>query len=209
MNRDEVKELLKKRDRLFKSYQELESIVRNAENLSNSMINDIGNARTNINNALDDIDNQLLKYVKESPVGEWLLQIKGITPDLAAALLAYFDIKNKECANQFISYSGIDNYDNKPHNNDVRNIIDKIGCNFRIEPESLYGRLYKDKIIELLNGENEIPLFTIKIRAIRHMQKTFVAHLFDKMYIEEHGRLPERHNNDDLLIIEPEVPYTK
>lgn len=48
-----------------------------------------------------------------SEVGRWLLQIKGIGPTLASALLAYFDVEGIEYATHFISYAGL-NDNNRP-----------------------------------------------------------------------------------------------
>ena len=50
---------------------------------------------------------------KNSEVGRWLLQIKGIGPVLAAGCLAYFDIEGRNYATQFISYAGL-NDNNRP-----------------------------------------------------------------------------------------------
>ena len=55
---------------------------------------------------------KILKLVVESDVvGNWLLQIIGIGPVLAAGCLAYFNIEGKEYATQFMSYAGLN--DNK------------------------------------------------------------------------------------------------
>lgn len=208
MNRNEVKQLLRRRDSLLEIYNKLDNDSNNINN-SLSTINLSNNNRNSISNIIYNIDKQLLEYVKESRVGEWLLQIKGITPDIAAGLLAYFDITGKDCAAQFIKYAGSDNYNN-PHNNYLRAIMNKISDNFKITSESLYGRLNEDKFIELLNGEDEITLQTAHLRADRYMRKVFISHLFEEMYREEHdGKLPERYNDSYSIIIEPEVSYTK
>ena len=57
----------------------------------------------------------------------------------------------------------------------------------------------------------EISKVTATIRADRHMIKVFLSHLFEEMFREEHnGKLPKRSsNNENVVIIEPEVPYTQ
>lgn len=206
VNKHEVKQLLKRRDELLEVHYKLEN---GSDDKNNSSTNSIyKHSRNTINNTLLNIDKWLLGYVEDDPVGRWLLQIKGITPDLAAGLLAYFNIKDKECAAQFIKYSGSDNRNN-PHNNNVRSIMDKIRDNFKSEPESWYGRLNEDKFIELLNNGSNMEPMTARIRADRYMIKVFISHLFEEMYREEHcGQLPSRYYGDSV-IIEPEVPYTK
>lgn len=54
-----------------------------------------------------DICNTLEMVCQNDEVGNWLLQIKGIGPVLAAGLLSFFDVTDKEYASQFISYSGL------------------------------------------------------------------------------------------------------
>lgn len=205
MNRDEVKDLLKTREEELKKYSESQIKANNANN-SLETINIYKRDCYNKDILINDIDKQLLNYVKESPVGEWLLKIKGITPDLAAGLLAYFDIRNKECATQFIRYSGADNC-NKPHNNDVRYIINKISDNFATEPDSYYYKIYKEKLIELIN--NKIDLNIACLRAGRYMRKTFVSHVFEEMYREAHNGEEPIRSITDAINIEPEIPYTK
>lgn len=208
MNKTEVKNLLKRRYSLLDLHCKFDGDI-NDKNNSKSVINIYKNSRNSINMSLLDIDLQLLDYVKESNVGQWLLQIKGMKPDLAAGLLAYFNVKNKERSAQFIKYAGVDNYNN-PHNSTVESIMDMIKDNFKSESGSLYGKLNDDKFIELLNEEPNISLLTARIRADRYMKKIFISHLFEEMYREYHdGKLPDRHNDNDCIIIEPEVPYTK
>lgn len=206
MNKAEVKKLLRRRESLVDLHEKLYQDSKN--NISNGIGNTYKSTRNSINNTILNMDKALLKYDKESPVGIWLLQIKGITPDLAAGLLAYFNVKGKDCAAQFIKYSGTDNYSH-PHNATVRKMMGRIKDNFKSEPESLYGRLNEDKFIELLNSDEEISLTTAHLRADRYMRKVFISHLFEEMYREEYdGKLPDRYNSD-RIIIEPEIPYTK
>ena len=208
MDKNEVKTLLKRRDSLLGLCKDL-SIDSNDESNTVTVNGIYRNTHIAMSKAVSDIDKQLLRYCKDSPVGGWLLQIKGITPDIAAGLLAYFDIRNKTCAAQFIRYSGVDNFKD-PHNNNVRQLMERLKNNFKSNPESLYGKLNKDKFDELINGDDEISQETAHIRADRYMRKIFISHLFEEMYREEHnGSLPDRYNDNDRVIIEPEVPYTR
>jgi len=50
---------------------------------------------------------------------------------------------------------------------------------------------------------------TAHIRADRYTRKIFLSHLFEEMYRVEYNTLPERYNDANCIIIEPEVPYTK
>lgn len=207
MTKNEIKNLLRRRESLMDLYKEL---IRDSEiNTLEDADNVYKSSRDNIGLTINIIDEELLKYVQENPVGKWLLQIKGITTDIAAGLLAYFSVKGKECAAQFISYAGSDNINN-PHSNSVRKIIDKFENNFKLEDEncSLYKKLNKEKFLELMN--EDIYITTAHIRADRYTRKIFLSHLFEEMYREEHdGALPERYNDNERVFIEPEVPYTK
>lgn len=51
--------------------------------------------------------------VNISPVGQWLMQVKGVGPVIAAGIIAYLDVRDKQYASQFISYAGL-NDNNRP-----------------------------------------------------------------------------------------------
>ena len=86
------------------------------------------------------LDEELLEYVNKYATGSWLMLIRGMTVDIAAGILIYFDIKGKECAAQFIKYAGADN--NKfQHNSNLRILLNNLMENFKNTPESLYGRI--------------------------------------------------------------------
>jgi hypothetical protein len=58
--------------------------------------------------------NKILEMVVETrPEGRWLTQIKGIGAVLAAGLIGYLDITDKQYSSQFISYAGL-NDNNRP-----------------------------------------------------------------------------------------------
>ena len=198
----EAKNLLKRRYELLVALQQLENNCKHSEKVN--IIYE--NGKENISNTINDIDKELLIYSKSSPVGEWLLQIKGMLPYMAATLLSYFNIDGKECAAQFISYAGVDTM-HKPHA-DIGSTLNLIRDSFKKHPDSLYKKVYRDKYIELL--DNKLEVDTARFRANRYMLKTFISHLFEEMYRESHnGELPVRYNDGDAFVIEPEVPYTK
>ena len=188
----EIKKILKRREKL------LELVIASNGDISkrNSEL---------LNSMLADIDNELSEYVK-TPVGEWLLQIKGVTISTAAGLLAYFDIKGKTRAAQFIKYSGADNSGNS-YSTAVRKIMNQLSEELK-EARGLYYKLNDDKFFELL--AQKVSVTTAHIRADRYMKKVFISHLFEEMYREEHkGELPERYNDESCIIIPPEVQYTR
>ena len=55
----------------------------------------------------------LLKVAESREEGRWLLGIRGVGPALSAGCLAYFDVKGRQYATQFISYAGL-NDNNRP-----------------------------------------------------------------------------------------------
>jgi len=61
---------------------------------------------------------------------KWLLRFNGMTTDIAAGLLIYFDIRGKECAAQFIKYAGADSYKHH-HNSNLRILVNKLMDNFK------------------------------------------------------------------------------
>lgn len=205
MNKAEIRNLLKRREELSDICAKMQEDCMDNNNSpeTNTIYRD---SLHGILCSIYSIDNQLKEYVERNPVGSWLLQIRGMSQHNAAGLLAYFNIEGKDCAAQFIKYSGADNC-NSPHNNNVRSIMDEISTNFKSEIGSLYGKLYEDKLFELLGKDLELSL--AKLRADRFMRKVFISHLFEEMYREKYNTLPNRHTDTNRLIIEPEVPYTR
>ena len=206
MRKTEVKKLLKRRDELLHTHEQLNDSCGDVDNTE--LIDGIyKNTRNEISDILFNIDIELLEYAKESNVGQWLLKIKGITPHLAAGLLAYFDVKGKECAAQFIRFAGIDD-SSKPYNDNVGKIMCDIKNNLTNQEDGLYKELAHNKFTELI--KSGIELHTAYNRSNRYMLKIFIGHLFEEMYREEYnGELPLRYNDSDKIIIKPEVPYTK
>lgn len=200
ITKTEVKNLLKRRSELLFSHDQLKNNLY-YEGLSNIY----KSGRNDISSILYKIDTTLVEYVNRNEVGKWLMQIRGMDLHTAASLIAYFDITDKECAAQFISYAGLDG--KKPHS-DIGKILHMLKSNF-INEDNYYYKLSVKKATSLIVNEKVDP-DTALIRAERYMMKLFISHLFEEMYRVEHdGELPERYNDIDNLIIEPEIPYTK
>ena len=151
----------------------------------------------NIDIIIYDIDIELDKFVNNSNIGKWLLQIKGMSVDIVAGILAYFSVDEIDCAAQFISFVGL--YDNnKPHNKTAREFINMAVSNFiSLKDESYYYKI----MCKSFNEINE--------RAINYISKIFVAHIFEKMYLEAHHHPPEKDGRDGNYVVEPEIPYTR
>lgn len=97
----------------------------------------------------------LKNYAENHPVGRWMLSITGVGPVIAAAMLAYIDIKKCKAAGSIWAYAGIDG----PRK--VRTAGKKITWNpkFRVvcwklgqsfvkvsnRPNDVYGKLYREK----------------------------------------------------------------
>jgi hypothetical protein len=206
MEKKEIKNLLKRREELIYMHEQFNDSCDESkpENINNIYLD----GRKNASSLIYDIDLQLIKYIENDPVGYWLLHIKGMTVDIAAGLLVYFDIYAKDCAAQFIRFAGVDNK-SKPHNKNAYDLIYRLTERFNKNSSSLYHKLEKDKYNELIET-GDIEKDIAEVRARRFIMKVFVSHLFEEMYREAHnGELPARYEYEDSIIIEPEVPYTK
>ena len=207
MNKNDVRVLLKTRDSILTLKAKFENLIIK-ENTEIELTHIYRQGVSDMNRLICELDKKCLDWCNTYFVGRWLLQINGMTPYLAAGLLAYFDVSGKECAAQFIKYSGVSDIC-VPHSKNVQEIVFKLKDRFLQSPDSLYNQLREKKYNELLK-DFTVDISKIDLRADRYMLKTFLAHLFEEMYREEHnGMPPERHTYDNLKIIEPEVPYTR
>lgn len=207
MDRYEIKKILKTRNNMIEMCERIKDDMSIAIE-SDEIISIYDNAVSGLGESIDKIDAILLNYCESSPVGIWLLKIKGMTIDIAAGLLAYYDVRDKECAAQFIQYAGVSNI-NQAHNDEVRKILDRLNDNFQKDLKSFYASLRWAKYNEWMQSgeENKVKAH---IKADRYVLKVFLSHLFEEMFREEHnGMLPKRNSNSNSIIIEPEVPYTK
>jgi hypothetical protein len=90
---------------------EIDTDANNIANEVNTIVLDWVNANCIV------IENGIKKALEllcsQDEVGRWLMNIVGIGPVLAAGIMAYFDVTDKEYATQFISYAGLNN-NNRP-----------------------------------------------------------------------------------------------
>jgi hypothetical protein len=202
MEKSEIKNLLSRRGELAYIHDQFDkSCIQDTSN------NIYTGSKDSITSIIYNIDIELMKYIKSDPVGNWIYKIKGMTPDIAAGLLVYFNAEGKDCAAQFIRYCGIDNR-SLAHNENARAIVNKAVDNFINCEDSMYGKLKQQKCDELI--DKGVDKIYADIRSRRFISKLFVSHLFEEMYRELHdGELPKRYDYQDTVIIEPEVKYTK
>ena len=207
MTRYEVKKILKTRNEMKEICEQMKDDV-SIEVETESLINIYDKSISSLEDSIEKIDILLLAYCEASPVGVWLLKIKGMTLDIAAGLLAYYDVKNKECAAQFIQYAGVGNT-SQAHNSEVRKILDRLNVNFQKDENSYYANLRHKKYKEWLQNK-DVDKAKASLKADRYVLKLFVSHLFEEMFREEHnGMLPKRNYDSESVLIEPEVPYTR
>ena len=93
-------------------------------------------------------------YVKNHPIGQWLNQISGIGPVIAAGLLAHIDITKAPTVGHIWSFAGLDpkrkweKGQKRPWNAELKTLCWKIGqsfvkvCN---KENDIYGKLYKER----------------------------------------------------------------
>ena len=181
--------------------------------------------------------NELLKAIcLSSSVGQWLLEIKGMTPYLAAMCISLFNVSGKEYALQFLNYCGLSGQSTN-FNKKAKAIIEKIGNilsyngdryksifneRLAIENEKNRAGSYSDLAEHYIKNENTsasdvfsfyskgmLPPEHIRHKAKIWMEKIFVSHLFTEMYYSKYHKLPkkEREGGENIRYSEPEVPY--
>ena len=158
----------------------------------------------------EEIKNLIEEILLSSPVGKWLMSIKGMQPTLAAELIVRLNVDGKECATQFLNYCGINN--NTNYNQQLKAVVDRLGFIFAEynANDSLYHDLYKTRLDYefTYNSDNVESLEHIYSKTRRWVEKIFICHLFTEMYYAEYGTIPERRGNRTELDI-PEVDYIK
>lgn len=90
--------------------EQIRSIEKENNNINTEVLDFI---LTNVIILEKNISNSLELFCKATEEGRWLLSITGIGPVLAAGLLGYLDVTDKQYASQFISYAGL-NDNNRP-----------------------------------------------------------------------------------------------
>lgn len=105
-------------------------------------------------NLENEIKNWLDKYSMSTPLGQWLRDIDGIGPVIAAGMLAYFDITKADYASSYQEYAGLSPKQVKKAgqkinwNPLVKTLCWKLGESFvkvSNKPTAKYGLLYKQR----------------------------------------------------------------
>lgn len=106
---------------LVDTYYQLQQHRIGMENQIRSIVQGYGEGKINpaivwvkesFKNDETQIKKMLHEYAKGTPVGRWLLDINGIGPVYAAALISYFDITRVNHQTQFWSYAGLNDNNN-------------------------------------------------------------------------------------------------
>jgi hypothetical protein len=96
----------------------------------------------------------LKAWVNAQPIGQWLMQVMGIGPILAAGLISHVDIHKARTAGAIWRFAGLDpsivwgKGEKRPYNADLKVLCWKIGESFvkvHNRPQSVYGRLYTER----------------------------------------------------------------
>lgn len=96
----------------------------------------------------------LAQYVKNHPVGQWLLSITGIGPILAAGFLTHIDITRAPTAGHIWAYAGLDptkswgKGEKRPWNASLKLLAYKAGESFvktKSRDGAFYGRIYDER----------------------------------------------------------------
>lgn len=119
--------------------------------------------------------------VQNHPVGQWLLQIKGIGPVLAGGLIGYFDVTNKEYASQFMSYAGL-NDNNRPW----------------------LGKKKSEEIVNEIVGKSKTITDDMVVEIAARTQWSY-KYLLGRAYDQEKGKWKK----DKLIAACAVVPYNK
>lgn len=138
----------------------------------------------NMRNQEAQIKKMLEKYVDSLPVGRWALATKGIGPILAAGCLSYFDINKVNHYGQFLSYCGLNDYNNpwlgtekaKKLANDIYNELKEadelVECNVSVE----YGKKVLSKLSKCDNyGAGKIAEYCSKDKKMMELYNDLMA----------------------------------
>ena len=138
-------------------------------------------------------------YVENHPVGQWLINITGIGPVIAAGLLAHIDIEKSPTVGHIWAFAGLDptrvwaKGQKRPHNATLKVICWKAGesfvknCN---REDCFYGEIYKRRKEQEIrkNEAGEFAEQAASILAKRKYNKDTDAY---KAYVA--GKLPPAH----------------
>jgi len=151
----------------------------------------------------DMLENQMKSilgnYAKNHPIGEWLLDVTGIGPVIAAGLLAHIDITQCPTAGHIWSYAGL-NPDKKwekktkrPWNASLKTLCWKMGESFvkvSNNENDVYGKLYKQRK-EYEQKKNEAGEYAEQARI--KLETTKIGKDTDAYKSYSIGKLPPAH----------------
>jgi len=135
-------------------------------------------------------------YSAAHPVGEWMREIDGIGPIIAAGLLAHIDITKAPTVGHIWRFAGLDpttkwgKGEKRPHNAALKTLCWKIGESFvkvKGKETDFYGKIYAARR-ELEGARNDACAFAEQAKAIVVARPT---HAQAKTYKE--GKLPDGH----------------
>jgi len=141
----------------------------------------------------------LKSYADAHPTGEWLQEIDGIGPIIAAGLLAHIDITKSPTVGHIWRFAGLDptskweKGQKRPWNAALKTLCWKIGESFvkvSNKDTAFYGRLYKERK-ELEIQRNEAGAFAEQAKAAIEKKKIGKDTEAYKAYSV--GRLPPAH----------------
>lgn len=96
----------------------------------------------------------LQEYAKSTPVGRWLLDTKGIGPVLAAGCLSNFDISKTQHYAQFLSFCGLNDYNNPWLGKELAGkITNKIYTELRKADSKINAPILSPKTVTWLNKQ--------------------------------------------------------
>lgn len=131
------------------------------------------------------IKDSLELICRSDPVGQWLLQIQGIGPALAAGCLAYFDVTGRNYASSFISYGGL-NDNNRPWLGKERS-----------------KKIIEEVLAENHPGEKKIIITNEDVEKIAAKTQWKFGYLRDNAYIEKgkwsKSRLQDAIEDDEII----------
>lgn len=144
----------------------------------------------------------LQKYAESQKVGQWLLQITGIGPVIAAGLISNIDIMKVETSGQIEAYCGLDPTKQwikgrkRPWNPKLKKLCWLIGESFQKvsnNPKDVYGKIYKlRKEYEIKKNEKGDYAEQAKMK----LQQCNIAKNTEAYKWYSKGKLPPAHINE-------------
>lgn len=170
--------------------------IRSMENEPHSVLSWLAEQSSTLENQ---IKRALDKYSAAHPVGEWLRDVDGIGPVIAAGLLAHIDIRKAPTAGHIWRFAGVDptsfweKGEKRPWNAELKTLLWKAGESFvkRSNVETcVYGRLYKQRK-EREVAKNEAGDFASQ--AAHALERKKYRHETEAYKAYATGKLPPAH----------------